>query len=231
MVATPTYTGSLDHQYLACYIPMLIHSLKNRVQVDFRVEAGFSLIQYARNFLVYQFLKNEDYTHMLWIDADLGFDPTALVRMLNRKVDVIGGVYTNKNPTTPKYPYIAAGSVVDGMQEAYHIPGGFMLVSREAVKAVADKCPTHFMEHGGVEYEVANCFDLLLDTDTKRFKGEDFVYCDRLRAAGYKIYIETDISFLHVGRREWPGNLSRTLIEEEKKGVVGQGHKDAWANP
>lgn len=55
-----------------------------------------SLIQRARNAMVHQFLKREECTHLMFIDADIKFNPNDIFSMLAQDKDVICGLYPKK---------------------------------------------------------------------------------------------------------------------------------------
>ena len=55
------------------------------------------LIHQARNYLTAVFLTTE-YSHLLFIDADVEFEPEAVLRMLMAKKDIICTPYRAKNP-------------------------------------------------------------------------------------------------------------------------------------
>jgi hypothetical protein len=227
MVATPTYTGDVVSDYALCLCFAGIHCLQRRILLDPRFAPGFSLVEYGRNWLVAEFLASDD-THLFWIDADLFFDPKSIARMIERNVDVIAGVYTTKHETAPVFPYLALGPAVDGVQTAERVPGGFLCMSRRAVEKVVESCDWHEIDHNGEKRRSPRFFDLRLDGD--KLVGEDFIACERLRKAGFKIHVETDITFKHYGRKAWTDNLARVLAEEAATGFSGQGTSTAWKN-
>lgn len=101
-IATPMYGGMCMSNYLrgmmdlssACiayHIPMTLHGVVNE-----------SLVQKARNYCVATFLQS-DFTHLLFIDADVGFtanDALSLLHLVNtdreKKYDVLAGAYPKK---------------------------------------------------------------------------------------------------------------------------------------
>jgi hypothetical protein len=69
---------------------------KYGVEVKFSFLFNESLITRARNYLVDEFLRT-DYTHMLFIDSDIHFNPQDVIALLALDKDVIGGPYPKKS--------------------------------------------------------------------------------------------------------------------------------------
>lgn len=209
MVATPTYTGDLNHRYVQSYVAAMAVCLMQRVQIELNVIAGSSLIQYARNQLVREFLEDPTFTHLLWIDADLGFDPRAIMRLLDHDKDAVGGVYPMK--CTPiEWPYSPMpGEQTTGLHRAQVMPGGFLLVSRRAVEAVAERASTYTHHMAGMQYPTKHVFDVVLRDGV--LLGEDVIFSQRLAEAGYDLWVDPDISFAHIGPTQWRGNLRDAL--------------------
>ena len=226
---TPTYTGQVESDFANALAVASTHLALRGILLNPRFAPGFSLVEYARNWLVAEFLSIKDATHLLWIDADLFFQPDAVYKLFERKLDVVCGVYTTKSDEPGKciYPYTALGPVEGGLQEAERAPGGFMLMARAAVERVCQDCEWMEIEHQGEKRNSPRFFDLVM-RDGKLY-GEDYIACARMRAAGFKIYVETDISFKHWGRKAWPSNLARTLEQEAQAGFEGQGTQAAWS--
>ena len=67
------------------------------VEVKFSFLFNESLIQRARNYIVDEFLNRSDCTHMMFIDADIAFNPTDIVAMLALDKEIIGGPYPKKS--------------------------------------------------------------------------------------------------------------------------------------
>lgn len=90
------------------------------------------------------------------------------------------------------------------------------------------------MEHGGQDHLVKHVCDLELitcDEDgqlRRRLLGEDYVMQVRLRSLGFKIYLMTDINFVHVGVNEWRGNVAKAYASEKQQGLKTMWHEDAW---
>lgn len=208
MVAVPAYTGQLSFQFVESFVAAFALCFVNGIELHLEVAPGFSLVHYARNFLVAKFLKG-DFTHLLWIDSDLGFDPRAIPRMLNRNVDVILGAYPTKERQMMFHVQLLGPPDATGLAEIDRGPGGFCLMSQYAVATVSESVRKHKMSRDGVDYKVPNVFDMVHEGET--LWGEDFVFHKRLRRLGFSIYIETDLVFTHVGMNQWQGNFADAI--------------------
>lgn len=236
LVCTPTHSGDVVHECALSMQLATIHCLLRGVLLEWTFAAGFSLIQHGRNWLHQEFLSREDCHYLLWLDADVAFDPDAVVKMMHsletHGLDAVAGVYTTKHPRSPIFPYESLGPAVDNLQPARKVPGGFLLMSRSAAEAVTANCERYLLEHNGETRESAHVFEVpLVDSQEhpgkKKLLGEDFVLSKRLLDAGKKLYVQTDINFMHLGRHAWRGNLANTLAAEAAAGVTGQGSEDA----
>lgn len=94
-IATPMFGGSANYMYMISLINLLTKLGQAGIPSMFEIAANESLITKARNILVEGFLKSSA-THMLFLDADLGFDADDVIRMIQADKDLIGGQYAKK---------------------------------------------------------------------------------------------------------------------------------------
>jgi hypothetical protein len=102
MIATPCYGGQLTESYLHGILSTLTEAGKQGIQLHLNTMGNESLITRARNTLVSQFLdadkKDPDkFTHLMFIDSDIGFGGEAIVRLLESNYDVACGIYPRKS--------------------------------------------------------------------------------------------------------------------------------------
>ncbi len=186
-----------------------MYSLYYGVELELRIVAGASLIQYARNQLVREFLEDESFTHIMWIDADVGFDPRAIMKLLGHKKDVVGGVYPMKC-VPMDWPYEPMpGEQQAELHRAKIMPGGFLLCSRKAIETVCANAERYWHYTGGMRYWTPHVFDLVLENKT--LLGEDVIFSRRLIEAGLDIWCDPDLHFQHCGKFEWRGNLADAI--------------------
>lgn len=88
LIATPMY-GGVCHGSFMKSVMMLFDTLRiNGHKVDFVDVSNESLINRARNTLTEIFLRS-NYEYLLFIDADQGFEPDGVLRMINENLDVV----------------------------------------------------------------------------------------------------------------------------------------------
>jgi len=108
LVCTPAYGGLMNFEYVTSLLLLDRTARAAGVEVFFYFIANESLIQRARNFLCHHFMTRTDCTHLMFIDADIQFDPADVIRMVAANVDVIGGVYPKKLLHWDRLPSLSA---------------------------------------------------------------------------------------------------------------------------
>jgi hypothetical protein len=117
-VATPMYGGMAHGMYLKSCLDLQSMCSQYGIEVRFSFIFNESLITRARNYLVDEFLRAEGFTHMLFIDADIHFDPRDVIALLALDKDIIGGPYPKKS--------IKWGAVKEGVKKHPDITPGEM---------------------------------------------------------------------------------------------------------
>ena len=96
-VATPMYGGQCTGMYMKSCLDLQGVMSQYGVETKFSFIFNESLIQRARNYLTDEFLHRSDCTHMLFIDADIAFNPQDVVALLALDKGIIGGPYPKKS--------------------------------------------------------------------------------------------------------------------------------------
>jgi len=96
-VATPMYGGMSHGMFVKSCLDLQTVCAQYGIEVRYSFIFNESLITRARNYLVDEFLRAEDFTHLLFLDADIHFDPRDVIALLALDKDVIGGPYPKKS--------------------------------------------------------------------------------------------------------------------------------------
>ncbi len=102
VVMTPSHNQSVFLNYLVSVIDLVNASRDHDMTIDFYHIGGESLVTRARNGAVAVFLENQAWTHLIWIDADIGFHPRAVHRLLLSDYDISAGIYPLKIELWPE---------------------------------------------------------------------------------------------------------------------------------
>ena len=133
VVATPCFGGQVSTLYVNSIFALqrAVRSLSNvRLKVELR--DGDALITRARANLMTSFLDDPTATHLLFVDADIGFTPEQVFRLIESAADVVAGVYPIKRVNWEKAqraietrrPNVPAASLdyVLEINDADHVP-------------------------------------------------------------------------------------------------------------
>src|SRR6202163_3933544 len=97
VVATPCFGGQVSSIYAGSifHLQRAVRSLPN-LDHTVLMRDGDALITRARANLVTLFLNDPTATHLLFVDADIGFTPDQVFRLIESGADVVAGVYPIK---------------------------------------------------------------------------------------------------------------------------------------
>lgn len=225
MVCIPAYDGNLNITS-AFQLPQLtLDSLKYGFSLHLAHLSGSSIITRARNSLVNQFMES-DCTEMLFIDADVNFKAKDVLRImaLASDKDIVCGAYPRRAKdqmffTDIWYNEEGGVEITDGLLRVERVGTGFMFIRRHVIQTLMDKHPEwrYFVEtEGKYHYSL---FDF--QSTPKGYMGEDYLFCDRAREAGFKIYLDPDTNLGHFGKTEFTAHFGKQVLDRmiEEAGV------------
>ena len=93
---TPCYGGQVTEPYFRSWSKAHMMFTKHEIPYSITTSANESLVSRARCHMVAYFMANPKATHMMFIDADINFDPIDILHMLQHDKDIIVGAYPKK---------------------------------------------------------------------------------------------------------------------------------------
>ncbi len=119
----------VSQRYMVSAIALLQLGASLGIKVTLDLLGRESLITRGRNILVSRFLDDPSTTHLLFIDADIGFDPAQVIRMLRFDGRVVAGMYPLKlHDWNSGLPCAVAGEALETAIQRYLM---MRLLSRE----------------------------------------------------------------------------------------------------
>jgi len=203
-IAMPCYGGMLTESTFMSFIKWA--NTARQLGIDWTLETmvNESLISRARNTLTAKFLDMPEATHLFFVDADIGWEPWHLLVLLNRDVDVIGGLYPMK---TMPIKWVVNGfegaeEGTDGLQEVSKAGTGFLLMK----KHVFEKMNSHpavkqYKNDIGLDPKYDQYLKTYFDTAVRqnRYYSEDWTFCENWRDIGGKIWVDKRVLLRHSG--------------------------------
>lgn len=151
----PCYGCKLENTFFASLVALQAVCAQNGIQIYIDFVGNESLIPRGRNILIQRFLQLEGFTHFLFIDSDIGFNPESVLRLLKFNKHINSAVYAKKSinwgvvkeKVSKKLPEdirqagidfnlnIRTGQhPVEGFVKVLDVATGFLLMTREVLE-------------------------------------------------------------------------------------------------
>jgi len=215
-IATPMYGGMNHGLYMKSCLDLQTVMIRYGIETKFSFLFNESLITRARNYLVDEFLRT-DFTHMMFIDSDIHFDPNDIVHPdLNpRELENLVGEYVfNVVKGTQQFQ-------VSDPLEVMEIGTGHMMIKRDVFDKMKDAYPQikYKPDHVGQAHfdgsrYIHAYFDTVIDTvdscvggGSERYLSEDYMFCQMWRKIGGQVWLCPWMKTQHIGTYAFTGNM------------------------
>jgi hypothetical protein len=237
VIATPCFGGQVASIY-ASSIFALQSTLRAKSNVSLKVHLrdGDALITRARANLVTLFLDDPGATHLLFVDADIGFTPAQVYRLIESGCDVVAGVYPIKRVNWDKARWAAAAGrpnlpaasldyvlevddpsrivVVEGFTRMRYAGTGFLMIRRHVLERMCAHYASLKFAREHSHDELAGSpnrfalFECMIDPATGTYLSEDFAFCKRWTDIGGEIWADLESRLDHVGPSVFHGDVA-----------------------
>jgi predicted O-methyltransferase YrrM len=194
LLATPAYsTTSAAYTFSISRSREALHAAG--VQTAYLVLQGNCHVDDSRNSIVRDFLES-DCTDLVFLDADVDWEPRDIVQLCRRDCDIVGGVYPYRREGGENMPVrlMSGAREHDGLLEVEGLPTGFIKIKRHVLEKLASKAPKYFDKI----YETALVFDRPTPDENKTRWGGDIDFCNRWRAMGGRIFADSELRLGHT---------------------------------
>lgn len=225
LFCTPCYGGQVTQPMAQSWNNLTFQLTQLGIEHDWLTRGNESLVHRGRMGITKEFLES-NFSHMMWIDADIEFSPDDVAKLWNLKEDIAVGVYRMKTKAH-KWSAWVNGKLVDleqldGPTEVDYAGTGFMMLSRDVILDVwahlRDR-QTQYLElvekhipkgHQGWMRQFApwasyenekKAIPALYMTPIHDgiLESEDYHFCRMAREAGHKIVMDPSVKLTHWG--------------------------------
>ena len=240
MIATPCFGGMVTQSYMTSVLKLIQSAPAAGFGTTLAMLGYDSLVPRARATLVGSFLDNPFASHLLFIDADIGFEPEQVCRLLAADKDFAAALYpvkaldweqmpercTRGAEALPQGPLNYVGTFVRGpdakrdgdFATATYAGGGFQLIRRSVIEKMIAAYPqtkfTKLLATSTGERTSENLyalFDTFIDQETGEYLSEDYAFCRRWRDMGGEIWLDRNSQLTHTGVFDYRGNHASRL--------------------
>ena len=240
VIATPCFGGQISVLYAASLFKLqrLLRAYKD-VNLKLLFKDGDALITRARASLVSQFLDDPGATHLLFVDADIGFELEQVVRLIECGADMCAAVYPIKridwdkvrttietdrpNPAAAALQYVFEvddpNAVVEraGFVKLRYAGTGFLMIRRAALERMCARYPQlryrsdHSIDAATASNNRFALFECMIAEDGT-YLSEDFAFCKRWADMGGEIWADLESKLSHVGPMTFSGDLASQFV-------------------
>lgn len=161
----------------------------------------------SRNSVVQEFLLS-DCTELVFLDADVVWEPETLVKLCRIDVDLVGGIYPYRRDdeaSKQSMPVITVPGItepVNGLLQVAGLPTGFMKIKRHVLETLSADAKKHWAKHDRramVPILFERTFDQMPDDPQVGARwGGDLSFCRKWHDKGGKMYAAVDLHLGHV---------------------------------
>lgn len=241
-VASPCYNGQVHVSFMKSILGLQEICSRLDIKFQFFTVPFDSLIPRARNVCVSAFL-NSDCNTMIFIDADIQFQPISVIQMLKHDKDIVCAAYPKKILDFDKIKASINNSnnleeliqqstnyainykinnksitIENNLTEVLDAPTGFLMIKKDVFINMKEKHQNgkyiNDISAYGYGKEYYNFFPC--GVYDGRYLSEDYGFCRIIQEMNYKVYCDVSVKLNHIGQFNYSGNLVEQLKNIEK---------------
>ncbi len=181
------------------------------IQSSYLLLSGNCHVDDARNIVCQEFLLS-DCTDLVFLDADVSWEPHCLVELCGYDCDIVGGVYPYRREEKKNMPVRMIEGIFEpdenGLLQVEGIPAGFTRIKRHVIERLAGGA-NKFWNNPDKRSEVPILFERFYHEGT-RWSG-DLHFCNKWRATGGKVFAAYEMRLGHTAKAIITDSLGAAL--------------------
>lgn len=237
-VASPCYNGGVHVSFMRSVLELQKVCDKLGIEMKFHTIHFDSLIPRARNVCANDFLFNHTHDYLMFIDADIQFNPLSVIKMMKCDKDIVCGAYPKKILNYEKLKaniekssdisdlvslstnYAINYQTKDGtitvekdLTEVKDAPTGFLLIKRSVLeKIIESNVASEYTNDIRAYGHGKKFYDFFpCGVFDGRYLSEDYGFCRLCQKVDYKIYCDLSVKLNHIGQFHYSGNIMNQL--------------------
>jgi hypothetical protein len=203
-IGTPAYNSMVHTDFLHS----IIEFYESGISFALMTLGNESLITRGRNTVLSYFYNTSDFTHLLFIDADVRVKADDVKKMISFNKDVIGAPVPLKGFDSEGNRVYNVGKrlgVEGKLTKTDRIGTAVFMLSRKAVESLVNDAKSKNDVYYSNPYTRGDSQNLLMydvfktGVRDKVYDSEDFYVCNTLMELGYDIFVYPDAAVTHNG--------------------------------
>ena len=245
LLATPAAGGMVTTDYMLGVMRLQRHLAELGWALEIVTRAD-GLVTRSRNAFASAVVRDERFSHLLMIDADISAEPETVARLVNFGEDLVGACVPLRHVLWDRvaeqasavsgssaaelasasqtyavtFESDAADRERDGFAPAIAVGSGVMLVSRRALISIAEAGQAARFEQaaGSVDGDPSGWgfFDPIITPDGT-YLSEDYALCHRWREMGNSVWADIHARTRHVGPVPISGDMFASMQAAERR--------------
>ena len=224
-IAMPCY-DSVKIQTMVSMCKLVADLTRAGIKVDINTLKS-PYVSYARNILTAQFMKS-DKDYLLFIDADVEFEPECPLRMVVAQKDIVCTPYRVKtnDPDVVRYTTTVPDNnnvkvLPGGLVELTRGPSGMMLIHRRVFETLQKNRPDlEIQAHQHVDlfpegFKIFSFWDCVFKDG--KWTGDDIAFCNLATENKFKLYANIESTMIHHGSMGFKGRYGDGLRSKNEK--------------
>tara|TARA_R110002153_G_scaffold225513_2_gene378155 strand:- start:45 stop:782 length:738 start_codon:yes stop_codon:yes gene_type:complete len=219
MLGMPCYGGNVTEGTFSSCINLTVLASKMGLKITFETISNESFISRGRNSIAAKFLAG-NFTHLMFVDADVQFNAEDILKLLLRDKDIVGGIYPQKVLPTKMVVNTLDDGIVEGdLIQVGTLGTGFLMTKRCVFeKLIEENVVDKYVDHIGLD-EINDFnytfYDSMIDTQG-RYLTDDWAFCRRSRQQDFIIWADSTIELIHSGYMRFYPDMEQVQKAKEK---------------